>query len=102
MNIFDLKTIKVFPYKDRNKNVLFKSSGFKTRIIELTENEEIPLCEMTDSVIFYVIEGEGEIEINDEKNRIFTNYCIITEPARISLKTKNGIKMLGIQIKTEK
>ncbi|MDD3519697.1 MAG: hypothetical protein PHU65_00485 [Actinomycetota bacterium] len=102
MNIFDLKTIKTFPYKDRDKNVLFKSDGFKTRVIKLAENEEIPLCEMTDSVIFYVIEGEGEIVVNGEKNRIFTNNCIITEPAKISLKTKTGIKMLGIQIKAEK
>ena len=34
MNILDLKTIKAFPYKDRDKNVLFKSGGFKARVIE--------------------------------------------------------------------
>ena len=102
MNIFDLKTIKAFPYKDRDKNILFKSGGFKARVIELAENEEIPLCEMTDSVIFYVIEGEGKIEINGEESRISSDNCIITEPAKISIKTKNGIKMLGIQIKAEK
>jgi len=99
MLIFDLKTIKTFPYKDRNKNVFFKSNDFKVRVINLNKIEEIPCCEMKDSVIFYVIEGDGEVEVNSKKDKIFTGNCIITEPARISIKTKNGIKMLGIQIK---
>ena len=99
MLIFDLKTIKTFPYKDRDKNVFFKSNDFKVRVIDLAKNEEIPCCEMKDSVIFYVIDGEGEIEVNSKKGKIFTGNCVITEPARISIKTKNGIKMLGIQIK---
>ena len=99
MFLFDLKTIKTFTYKDRDKNVFFKSNDFKVRVINLTKNEEIPCCEMKDSVIFYVIDGEGEIEVNSKKGKIFTGNCVITEPARISIKTKNGIKMLGIQIK---
>ena len=99
MFLFDLKTIKTFPYKDRDKNVFFKSNDFKVRIIDLAKNKEIPSCEMKDSVIFYVIDGEGEIEVNSKKGKIFTGNCVITEPARISMKTKNGIKILGIQIK---
>jgi len=99
MLIFDLKTIKTFPYKDRDKNVFFKSDDFKARVINLIKNEEIPCCEMKDSVIFYVIDGEGEIEVNSKRDKIFTGNCVITEPATVSIKTKNGIKMLGVQIK---
>ena len=99
MPIFDLNKIKAFPYKDRDKNVFFKSEDFKVRIISLDKNEEIPTCDMKDSVIFYVIEGDGKIEVNSKKDNIFAGSCIITEPARISLKTKNGIKILGIQIR---
>jgi mannose-6-phosphate isomerase-like protein (cupin superfamily) len=99
MILFDLKTIKTFPYKDRDKNVFFKSNDFKVRMIALAKNEENPCCEMKDSVIFYVIDGEGEIEVNSKKDKIFAGNCIVTEPSKISLKTKNGIKILGIQIK---
>ena len=99
MFLFDLNKIKTFPYKDRDKNVFFKSNDFKVRIIDLSKNEEIPSCEMKDSVIFYVIEGEGEIEVNSKKDKIFTGNCVVAEPSMISLKTKNGMKMLGVQIK---
>jgi len=38
MQVFNLKTIKSYPYEDRHKNVLYKAKKkFKTRIIELPQ-----------------------------------------------------------------
>ncbi|MEA3453548.1 MAG: hypothetical protein U9R12_01310 [Candidatus Caldatribacteriota bacterium] len=67
MQVFNLKTMKSYPYEDRHKNVFYKAKEFKTRIIKLPPGGEIPTCEMVSYVIFYVIKGTVEIKVNREK-----------------------------------
>ena len=98
MQVFELKKMKAHPYEKREKNVFYKTKEFKTRIIELPSGGEIPNCEMTSYVIFYVIKGETEVRVNQEKLIIKEGQCLITEPAKLSMKTKDGVKILGIQV----
>lgn len=98
MQIFNLKTIKPYPYEDRHKNVLYKAKEFKTRIIELPPGGEMPTCEMASYVVFYVIRGTAEVEVNQQKTILKEGQCLITEPATLTMKTQNGVKMMGIQI----
>lgn len=98
MQIFDLNKIKSFPYEKRDKNVFYLTKEFKTRIINLGADEEMPECEMASFVIYYVIEGEAIVKINSVEKVIDAGKCLISEPAILSLKTKHGIKILGIQI----
>ena len=98
MQIFDLDKLQSFPYKEREKNVFYNTKEFKARIIELSCNEEIQKCEMGSFVVFYVLEGKAELSVNQDKSIIETGMCIITEPATFSLKTKDGVKIMGIQI----
>ncbi len=76
MQIYDLYKIKSFPYEQRNKNVLYKTDEFKTRIINLVPGGEIPECEMTSYVIFYVIKGEAIVSVNSEKSVIDAGKCL--------------------------
>ena len=98
MYVFDLDSIDTFPYEERDKNIFFKTSGFKTRIIKLSPGEVIPEWEMASYVIFIVLEGEAEVKVNKDKATLSKNQCIITEPSTISMKSKNGVKIIGIQI----
>jgi len=98
MQVFNLKTMKSYPYEERDKNVFYKDRQFKTRIIELPPDGEMPICEMTSCVIFYVIKGTTEVKVNQEKTILKEGQCLITEPATLSMKTQNGVKMMGIQI----
>ncbi len=98
MKIFDLYKMKSFPYEKRDKNVFYHSREFKTRIINLAAGEEIPQCEMASYVIFYVIEGEAIVTVNSKDSVIDAGKCLISEPAILSLKTKNGVKIIGVQI----
>jgi quercetin dioxygenase-like cupin family protein len=68
------------------------------RIIELTPNGEMPTCKMDSYVMFYALKGEVDIDINQEKKILSEGQCFITEPATLSMRTKNGVKILGIQI----
>ncbi|MCL4386713.1 MAG: hypothetical protein M1479_07860 [Actinobacteria bacterium] len=98
MEIFNLDSIKTYPYEERGKNVFFKVNEFKTRIIKLLPGENIPECEMASYVIFIVLEGEVEIKVNTDKANLVKNQCLITEPSLISMQSKNGVKIVGIQI----
>jgi len=98
MEMFDLKKIKAYPYAKRDKNILYSQSNFKVRIIELPPNGEIPTCKMDSYVIFYTLKGEVDININQEKKILLEGQCFITEPATLSMRTKNGVKILGVQI----
>ncbi|MBC8390787.1 MAG: hypothetical protein H8E13_22390 [Actinobacteria bacterium] len=98
MQLFNLKTMKSYPYEERDKNVFYKVKEFKTRIIELPPDGEMPTCEMLSYVIFYVIKGTAEAKVNQEKIILKEGQCLITEPAILSMKTQDGVKMMGIQI----
>lgn len=98
MELFDIKIMKAYPYEERDKNVFYKTKEFKARIIELPANGKMPTCEMASYVMFYFLEGEAEVKVNLEKTTIKQGQCLITEPATLSMKTENGVKIMGIQI----
>ena len=98
MQLFNLKTMKSYPYEERDKNVFYKAKEFKARIIELPPGGEMPTCEMLSYVIFYVIKGTAEAKVNQEKIILKEGQCLITEPATLSMKTQEGVKIMGIQI----
>ena len=98
MQVFNLKEMTSYPYEERDKNVFYKAEEFKARITELPPGGEMPTCDMASYVIFYVIEGTAELRVNQEKANIKEGQCFITEPATLSMKTKDGIKIMGIQI----
>ena len=69
MEIFDLNDSNVYPFEERDKNVLFQSGTFKVRLIQLAAGEEISPCEMAMNVIFCVLQGKGVITVNEKSNR---------------------------------
>jgi len=58
----------------------------------------MPTCEMASHVVFYVLDGEVRVTVNSETVGIKEKQCLITEPATISMKTKSGVRLIGIQI----
>ena len=98
MQVYDIKSINSYPYKDREKNVLFKSEEFKVRIIDLKKGEQLPTCEMNSYVIFINMDGKAEVMINSDKVTLKEGQFLVSEPATFSMTSENGVKMLGIQI----
>lgn len=101
MQIFDLKEMKSFPYEERNKNVLYKTKEFKTRIVELPPGGKMPDCEMASYVIFFVVNGAAEVKVNQETVNVKEGQCLIAEPAMLSMKTENGVKIMATQIERQ-
>ncbi len=100
MRIFDLRAMPPHPYDEREKNVFYQTPQFKARIIELPAKGSMPTCEMASHVLFYVVQGEAEVQVNQEVATIKQGQCLISEPSTLSMKTEDGVKILGIQIGT--
>ena len=98
MEIFDLNDSNVYLFEERDKNVLFQSGIFKVRLIQVEAGGEIPPCAMAMNVIFCVLQGEGVITVNESFNQVKSHSLIITSPATISMKSDEGMRVLGIQI----
>ena len=98
MKVFDLNEMTAAPYDQRGKNVFYQAKEFKTRIIELSPGGQIPTCEMASHVIFYVLSGKAKVKVNKETVVLKEKQCLITEPSTISMKTDNGVRLIGIQI----
>jgi mannose-6-phosphate isomerase-like protein (cupin superfamily) len=98
MKVFNLAKMVVHPYDEREQNVFYSAKEFKTRVIELLPGGEMPNCEMASYVIFYALRGEADVSVNSEQVTLRENQCLITEPAMLSIKTKNGVRLMGIQV----
>jgi len=90
--------MKALPYEEREKNVFFISPEFKMRIIELRANEKNPLCEMESYVSFYVIKGDAEVTVDKKKKQLKEGNCLVSGPGTFSMQTRNGVRILGIQV----
>jgi quercetin dioxygenase-like cupin family protein len=98
MKIFDLKAMISYPYGERDKNVFYRAKEFKARIIELPSGGEMPTCKMESYVIFHVVSGAAEVSVNGEIAKLEKGQCLISEPATLSMKTKEGVRIMGIQV----
>jgi quercetin dioxygenase-like cupin family protein len=102
MEIFDLMGLAAQGYENRQVNVFFQNDQFKTRVIVLDAGGAIPECQMDSHVLFYVVKGEVLLSKNDESSVLKENQLFISEPARLSMKSTTGARLMGIQIKVEK
>ncbi|MBN2557981.1 MAG: hypothetical protein JXB33_04405 [Clostridia bacterium] len=101
MEIFDLARLEAEGYQNRSVNVFYQNDLFKTRVIVLEAGGEIPECLMDSYVMFYVVKGEVTIVRNGESSVLGEDRMLITEPARLSMKTDKGARILGIQVKAK-
>lgn len=100
MEIFDLMSLEAEGYEKRNVNVFFENDLFKTRVIVLEPEQKIPECMMDSFVMFYVVKGEVLLRKNDESTILKENNVFITEPALLSMETRTGARLMGVQFKS--
>jgi hypothetical protein len=62
--------------------------------------EEIPPRIIAMNVIFCVLQGKGIITVDDQSNPVKLRSLVVAPPATISMKSDEGMRLLGIQIAT--
>ncbi len=99
METFNLMDLAAQGYENRQVNVFYQNDFFKARVIVLEVGGKIPECKMDTYVMFYVVKGEVLIRKNDETSVLKENQVCIIEPALLSMESKTGARLMGIQIK---
>ena len=99
MKVFSITDLKAFGYEQRSMNVIHEEPEFKLRVIELAPGGSIPLCVMASHVVFVCIMGAAIITIDGEDAVLSPGQGLVSKPATVSMRSENGAKLMGIQIK---
>lgn len=94
MQVFDLKEME----SEKRATVFYEVDEFNSRLITLPSDGKIPPCDMDSYVLFYVVSGKVKVTVDGKEETLEEQECLITEPAKLSMKTEEGAKVLGLQI----
>lgn len=94
MKVIDLERLA----PEEGAEVFYETEEFSGRVIELPSEGSMPPCEMDSYVMFYVVAGEAVVSVDEEEARLKQGSCLITEPATLTMKTQDGVRILGIQV----
>jgi mannose-6-phosphate isomerase-like protein (cupin superfamily) len=100
----DIKELVNFS-KDQHRRVIFYDKGnIKAQIMCLQSGQLIPPCKMQNDVLFYVIEGEGEIVVDNKKEALTTGINIVVPKSAESrsISAKSDLIILAVQAKGER
>ncbi|MBS3765267.1 cupin domain-containing protein [Candidatus Bipolaricaulota bacterium] len=96
MKVINLEELKL----DEASEVFYEVEEFSGRVIELPAGGSMPPCEMDSYVLFYVISGEIEVTVGEDKTILKEGSSMVTEPATLSMETGEGVRILGVQVAT--
>jgi quercetin dioxygenase-like cupin family protein len=98
MKVLDIDGTHPHPMTDRRSTVLHEAPGFTLRTIELPPMGEVPPCKMDSHVVFYIVRGAVELEVEGLKRPVSEGQCFVTGPATLSMRSGPGARILGIAI----
>lgn len=97
----DVKKLVNFSKEEHTKVIFYDKGNIKAQIMCLQSGQLIPPCKMQNDVLFYVIEGDGEIVVDGEKENLFPGISVVVpkEAESRSISAKSNLIILAIQAK---
>lgn len=81
------------------KEIFYDARGMKAQLICLKAKQVIPPCKMNNDVLFYVIDGEGEITVDNKKEKLRDKVSVIVpkEAESRSISAESNLVILAVQ-----
>lgn len=78
---------------------LLETDKLCTLLLNLNGGQKSPLCKMSVDVLYYVIEGDGELLVEDEQTTLRAGSMVIV-PAEIKrlISADTSMRVLGVQV----
>lgn len=78
---------------------LLETDKMRTLLLNLNSGQKSPLCKMSVDVLYYVVEGEGELLVEDEHNTLRAGSMVIVpaETTRL-ISADTSMRVLGVQV----
>ena len=99
----DIKKLINYNSQGPYKNIFYDHENIKAQIVCLKAGQQIPPCQMNHDVLFFIIQGEGEITVDNKKEKIKPMISIIV-PKKAnsrSILAKTDMVILAIQCQTK-
>ena len=95
----DTKNLTDFSATEALHTALINTDQLRTLLLNLNSGQSSPLCKMSVPVLYYVIEGEGELLIEDEHYNLRAG-SMATVPAEINrfISAATSMRVLGLQV----
>lgn len=101
MHKTDLRSVVNYLPEGPYRKIFYDKGHLKAQIVCLKHGQMIPPCKMDNDVLFYVIEGEGEITVDDEKEDLLPAVAVVVpkEAESRSIFAKTDMIILAVQSK---
>jgi len=101
MKRIETNNLIAFSKEGPAKSIFYDEGNLKAQFMCLKEGQIIPPCKMGNDVLFYVIQGEGEIIVDNEKEALFAGVSVIVpkKAESRSISAKTDLIILAVQAK---
>ncbi len=99
MNKTDINGLVKYSDEGPVKEIFYDKGNLKAQIVCLKAGQIIPPCKMSNDVLFYIVEGEGEIIVDDKKEKLKSGVSVVVpkEAESRSIIAKTNMVILGVQ-----
>ncbi len=99
MNKTDINKLVKYSEEGPAKKIFYDRGNLKAQVVCLKAGQIIPPCKMTNDVLFYIVEGEGEITVDNKKEELKSRMSVVVpkEAESRSICAKTDMVILAVQ-----
>jgi len=95
----DTRDLTDFSAAEALHTPLLDTDQLRTLLLNLNSGQSSPLCKMSVPVLYYVIEGEGELIVEDEHYELRAGSMVtVSEETTRIISATTEMRVLGVQV----
>jgi len=104
MDKTNIKELVNYSQEGPSKKVFYDKEDIKAQVVCLKSRQVIPWCKMNNDMLFYIIEGEGEIFVDNEKEKLYPGISVVVlkQAESRSISARTNMVILAVQAKDKK
>jgi quercetin dioxygenase-like cupin family protein len=100
MNIHIVETdgLKAFSPDGASSTRLLDAGKVRALLLNLEAGQSVAPCQMPSTVLYYVIEGQGQLQVEEEQSQLRTGSLTVVPPGAIrSISADARMRVLALQ-----
>jgi len=98
LSILDTSHLTSFSSEGPLPTPLLNTDQVRALLLNLEAGQSVSPCQMTSTVLYYVIEGQGNLRVKEERGSLQTGSLAVVPPgATRSISAETRMRVLAIQ-----
>ena len=99
LRVVDTANLTTFSSEEVLSSPLLDTGKVRVLLVNLEAGQTISPCQMSATVVYFVIEGRGALRMMDEQVRLQTGSLAVVPPGTIrSISSDNRMRVLAMQV----